>query len=506
MALNEPARKGNPPVDAKPVPDPTPGAGISATRKRRYHFHWWHAVVGITGVVAVIAIGLGWKLLRVGTDVFGGTGNASPLEQLGRLIVPGDRELKQDAANRTNILIVGHGGPGHEGPYLADTIILASLDNTTQDVAMLSIPRDFLVDIPGYGYRKINNALAFGNTNDNPTGGDALMRDIVQDVTGQTVHYFARVDFNGFKQAVDAIGGIDVTVDTPFVDYEYPTYNYGYQTIRFDTGAQHFDGERALQFSRSRHGTNGEGSDFARSKRQQKLILALRDKALSLGTLTNPGKMSGLLDSLGAHVTTTFELWEVARLASIAEDLSSDKLISRVLETSPDNLVRQGTGTDGAYVIQPRLGLGNYAEIHELAANIFQNNAVLRESTPVQVVNATGETGLASAVSTYLRGFAYNITSYVQAPTGVRYEGTVIVDLSSGTATQTVAALQQKYGGTVSATLPIDVPLSAGTPLANTNASDGAPKVLLILGRSAVSIAKSSYPSAFQNLPPASST
>ncbi len=483
-------------------------------KKRRYHFHWWHLAVATAGVVAVVAIGLGWKLLRVSADVFGGTNNASPLEQLGKLIVPGDRELKHDDKNRTNILLVGHGGPGHEGPYLADTIILASIDNTTQDVAMLSIPRDFLVDIPGYGYRKINNALAFGNTTAEPTGGDALMTKIVESVTGQTVHYFTRVDFNGFKQAVDAVGGIDVTVDVPFVDYEYPTYNYGYQTIRFETGTQHFDGERALQFSRSRHGTNGEGSDFARSKRQQKLLLALREKTLSLGTLTNPGKISGLLDSLGSHVNTTFELWEVARLASIAKDLSPERLVTRVLETSTDNLVRQGTGLDGAYVIQPRLGLGNYAEIHELAANIFQNNAVLREAAPVQVVNATGEAGLASSVSTFLRGFAYNVRSYAQAPKTTRYDNTVIVDLSNGTATQTVAALQQKYGGTVTTILPTDVPLTAGTTVTNGNANHNqntnteiaAPKVLLVLGKTAISIASNSYPSASRNLPPASST
>ncbi|MEK7631951.1 MAG: LCP family protein [Patescibacteria group bacterium] len=474
----------------------------------RKRLHWWHALVGVATIIAVVAIGLGWKILRVGSSVFGGMNGTSALGQLGKLIVPGDRELTNDGKGRTNILLVGHGGPGHEGPYLADTIILVSLNQNTSDVAMLSIPRDFLVELPDYGYRKINNALAFGRTDENPKGGDALITQAVQDVTGQTVHYYARVDFNGFKEAVDTLGKLDVTVDAPFMDAEYPTYNFGYQTIRFEAGAQEMDGERALQFSRSRHGNNGQGSDFARSARQQKLLFAFREKALSAGTLTNPSKISGLLDDLGGHVSTTFELWEAARLAQIAKDITPEKVVTRVLETTPDNLVRQGTGTDGAYVIQPRLGLGNYTEIHELETNIFQLNVVAKENVAVQVQNAAGETGLADTVSKTLRGFAYDIVS-LATPKGVRYAQSVIVDLSNGRASQTVATLQSKYGATVTTTLPADISLASAKPITNFNSNSATapdPQVILILGTSAVSIVHSTTPPAARNLPAASST
>lgn len=492
-------------------PDADAKAGALPSAKRRYHFHWWHSLVVVVAIVACTAIGLGWKLLRVSGSVFNNGSDTSTFGQLGKLILPGDRDLKQDAKHRTNILLVGYGGPGHEGPYLADTIILASIDNTTKDVGMLSIPRDFLVDLPGYGYRKINNALAFGMTEANPKGGDALITKVVEDVTGQTVHYFARVDFNGFKQAVDAVGGVDITVDTAFKDFEYPTYTFGYQTISFETGKQHMDGERALQFTRSRHGTNGEGSDFARSKRQQKLLFAIQEKALSVGTLTNPGKISGLIDTLGAHVSTTFELWEVMRFANFAKELSPDRIATRVLETTPDSVVRAGTGTEGAYVIQPRLGLGNYAEIQELTNNIFQYNAVATEAAPIQVVNATTETGLADTVGHALRGYSYDVQS-VTSPKATTYDTSIIVDLSNGQAPQTVASLQQRFGGTITTSLPPDLTLASGRAIVNrntngnTNSAAVEPKVLLILGRSAITIANSMYPNVIRNFLPARST
>ncbi len=510
MAHKDPAGTAKvQPAKANP-PDAKANAGALPSPRSGYHFHWWHGIVVVAAVVAVTAIGLGWKLLRVSGTVFSGD-DTSTLGQLGKLILPGDRELKQDAKHRTNILLVGYGGPGHEGPYLADTIILASIDNTTKDIGMLSIPRDFLVDLPGYGYRKINNALAFGMTEEDPKGGDALITKVVENVTGQAVHYFARVDFNGFKQAVDAVGGVDITVETAFKDYEYPNSNFGYQTISFEAGKQHMDGEQALQFTRSRHGTNGEGSDFARSKRQQKILFALQEKALSVGTLTNPGKISGLIDTLGAHVSATFELWEVMRFANLAKELSIDRVATRVLETTADSVVRAGTGTEGAYIIQPRLGLGNYAEIQELANNIFQYNAVASEATPIQVINATAQTGLADTVGHTLRGYSYDVRS-VTSPKNVQYDTSIIVDLSNGQAPQTVASLQQRFGGSITTSLPAGLTLEPGRTIGNQNTNKNPsgsfadPKVLLILGRSAITVANSMYPNVIHNLPPARST
>ncbi|MEK7639634.1 MAG: LCP family protein [Patescibacteria group bacterium] len=490
MAHKEPAEKAKVQPVTQAPPDAKANAG--ALQSKKHHFHWWHTIIVVVSVIAVVTIGMGVKLIQVSGKVFGGTTDASPLDQLGRLIGAGDRQLKQDANHRTNILLAGYGGPGHDGAYLADTIIFVSIDNTTNDIATLSLPRDLLVNLPGSGYRKINNALAFGMSETNPHGGDSMLTNAVQEVTGQTVHYFAKIDFNGFKNAVDAVGGVEITVDTAFVDLEYPDNNYGYQTITFDAGKQKIDGAKALEFVRSRHGTNGEGSDFARSKRQQKLLFALREKALSLGTLTNPSKVSGLLDSLGNHVFTTFELWEVARLGTIMKELTPEKVVTRVLETTSDNLVVVGTGQDNAYVIQPRMGLGNWTEVHDLAANIFQLNIVQREAATIQVINATTKTGFAESVGHTLRGFGFDVQT-VASPKGLDAIVTTVVDLSGGKAPQTVASLQQRYNAPVLTSLPTNLTLTPGKTIVNSNANGNKnvnaavpPKVILILGTDAL--------------------
>ncbi len=487
-------------------PDRTSGLSASAAPKRSWRFHWGRIAAGAGIAIALVIMAIGWKMVSTGTRIFHGNDNSSTLQQLGRLIVPGDRELKADEQGRTNILLVGHGGDGHEGPWLADTIIVASLQQKTGEVATLSIPRDFLANLPNYGYRKINNALAFGRTKDNPNGGDTLISSVVAEVIGQPIHYFARVDFTGFKKAVDDVGGLTITVDTPFVDSSYPTYNFGYQTVQFDAGEQKMNGEKALQFARSRKGSNGEGSDFARSLRQQKLLFAFREKALSLGTLTNPGRISDLLSTLGNHVGSSMELWEVMRLAGILKNLDANAVATRVLDaTETDSLVKAGTGTDGAYIIQPRLGIGNYQEIHELFTNIFTYNAIAKENVPVQLQNGTGQTGIVEVAGRSLRSYSFDIES-VANPKDLRYEQSVIVDLSNGRASQTVAMLKEKFGASVTTTLPGDLSLQTGTHLNRNVATQRPAEVLVVLGQSAISIVKTTLSPAARTLPRASAT
>lgn len=499
-----------PGVQSKPVapiaPDLASGLSTSQSTKRTWHFHWGRIAAGAGIAVALMIMAIGWKMVSTGTRIFHGNDNSSTLQQLGRLIVPGDRELKADDQGRTNILLVGHGGDGHEGPWLADTIIVASLQQKTGEVATLSIPRDFIANLPDYGYRKINNALAFGRTKANPNGGDALISSVVSEVIGQPIHYFARVDFTGFKKAVDDVGGVTITVDTPFVDSSYPTYNYGYQTIQFEAGEQKMAGEKALQFARSRKGSNGEGSDFARSLRQQKLLFAFREKALSLGTLTNPGRISDLLSTLGNHVGSSMELWEVMRMASILKNLNASAVATRVLDaTEADSLVKSSSGTDGAYIIQPRLGIGNYQEIHELFTNIFTYNAIAKENVPVQLQNGTGQTGIAEIAGRSLRSYSFDVES-VANPKDLRYEQSVIVDLSNGRASQTVAMLKEKFGASVTTTLPGDLTLQTGTLLNRNTATQRPAEVLVVLGQSAITIVNNTLSPAARTLPRASAT
>lgn len=249
-----------------------------------------------------------------------------------------DTGLKSDN-NRVNALVLGIGGPGHDGPYLTDTMILASIDKEGKDVAVISIPRDLWAENLT---AKINSAYAYGEEKDQ---AKELAQETVGKVLGVPIHYVFRIDFSGFEKAIDLVSGIDIDVENSFTDPKYPLpdkaedncgltvenkqenglekvyvkdatgsailitekndpFTCRYETITFKKGLVQMDGTTALKFVRSRHGTNDEGSDFARSARQQKVILAFRQKVLSLETLTKPKTIIDLVKTFGASIDT----------------------------------------------------------------------------------------------------------------------------------------------------------------------------------------------------------
>ena len=244
-------------------------------------------------------------------------------------------------------------------------------------MVLLSIPRDLTVNIPGYGERKINNANAFGAMDDLPGGGGMFTARILSNVLNTSIPYYMRVDFSGFKKLVDDAGGVNIDVDKSFTDYEYPTTNFGYQTISFKQGPQKMDGDKALKYTRSRHGNNGEGSDFARSRRQQKVIMALKDKMLSLEFLANPEAVSKTAEDLGNHIKTNLKLWEIMRLRSYAEKIGAGSVASKVLENNEAGMLKSETGIDGAYLLMPREK--DFSEIQEFSKNIFNYSPISNE-------------------------------------------------------------------------------------------------------------------------------
>ena len=247
-----------------------------------------------------------------------------------RQVLAGEKE------DRINILLLGMGGEGHPGPYLTDTNILVSVQPSTKKVSMVSIPRDLSVPIPGYGWRKINEANHYGEMKEKGAGAQSAA-SVVSQIFDQPINYYIRVDFSGFEKLINELDGIKVYVDTAFTDSQFPTDNYGYQTVSFEQGLQKMDGQTALNYARSRHGNNGESSDFARSKRQQKVLTAIKDKALAFTTFISYSKISALLNMYKENVSTNLEPWEIYKFYKLAKDFDSNNITNLVLEPSNDS-------------------------------------------------------------------------------------------------------------------------------------------------------------------------
>lgn len=472
------------------VPEPEKELQTDDTKPNKKKSSWvWRSTVVVFAIAIIIGLGLLTKVVLAINSTNDESGKkVGFFEQIRHLVSNPDKQLRGEADDRINILLSGIGGAGHQGAYLADTIIFASIKPSTGEVAMLSIPRDLYVEIPEFGWRKINNSLAFGMNSDYPGGGEGLLSAVVNEVVNQPIHYYARIDFEGFRKAIDDLGGVKVYVDQSFTDYEYPDYNYGYQTISFDAGLNTMDGETALQFVRSRHGTNGEGSDFARSKRQQKVLLALKEKSLSLKTLLNPSSLINALESLGEHNKTNLEVWEVLRIANIVKDTTSDMLFTEVLDTSENGLLYSDTTIDGAYVLKPRAD--DYSEIQYRAENIFSASYLVKENARIEVQNSTSQAGLATETAELLTDMHYNIVKVGNANLSQEVKETTIYDLSGGTHPYTIVSLKNYLSAPISPTLPAfmvsgDVSYeSIAAPLTNSNinATGEAVDILIVIG------------------------
>lgn len=209
---------------------------------------------------------------------------------------------------RTNILLLGMDRrPGESEVSRTDTMILSTVYPEADYVGMLSIPRDLYVDVPGVGANRINTAHFFAESNQPGTGPEAAVQTVSQNF-GVTLHRYVRIDFEGFVRIVDAMGGMDIDVPHPLIDYEYPTHDYGTMIVEFQAGPQHLTGEQALAYARIRHGS----SDFKRAERQQLVIQALVAQALKPDTLF---RLPAVVDAVRSSVTTDLSAVELLRLS-----------------------------------------------------------------------------------------------------------------------------------------------------------------------------------------------
>lgn len=364
--------------------------------------------------------------------------------QIKHLVSSPNKKLRGEIDDRINIVLLGIGGGKHIGPLLTDTIIFLSIQPSTNKVAMISIPRDLLVDIPGFGKAKINHAYAYVESK-KPGKGIEEVSIIIEKIFSLPVHYSLRLDFDGFIKLVDELGGVSVNVEHTLNDPTYPvpgkeeaTTSQRYEHLVIEKGIRYMNGDTALKFVRSRMSNSVEGSDFARSRRQQKVLLAIKDKILSPHTLLSFNKIKNILDVINEHTDTNLELWEILRLYDMSKNTSSSNIINVVLDDGPTGPLKAET-IDSAFVLVPKRG--DWSDLEYIASNIFdqtkvsglpvyepvennnmtekkntQERKILKKEIQIEIHNGTKIPGLAKKTSDYLSGEGYQVIQFGNAP------------------------------------------------------------------------------------------
>lgn len=311
--------------------------------------------------------------------------------------------LPTDAYGHTNFLLLGQGDESHDGVDLTDTIILASIDARSRSAAMISIPRDLYLRTERMGAGRINalyrdfkySLIRDGLSKEE--AGRAAMQELATELSnffGIGLHHVVKVDFIGFVQAVDAVGGIDIDVPEDLYDPEYPGPNYTYQTFSVLEGRQHFDGETALKYARSRHST----SDFDRSRRQQDILQALADKGKDDGVLVSPSRITSLLRIMDQHVATTLTFREMVTLAKLGASIDRSKIVSVQFNLEGPGGFLYPPPRDqfgGAAVLIPN----SWNEVRTFMNLILTERPLFLDEQPIDVFNAGGPSGAAGLLA-----------------------------------------------------------------------------------------------------------
>jgi LCP family protein required for cell wall assembly len=383
-------------------------------------------------------------------------------------------DQEQQHLQRINLVLYGYGGDQHSGGDLTDSIMVVSIQpiaNHAPQVAEISIPRDWYVDIPlknGHTTeQRINFAYAAGILGEGPEpanavdAGAAVADPLLQHILGIGINYFVGVDFYAFEQAVNAVGGIDIDVPAAFTDNQYPAGecdlgNCAYETIHFNAGMQHMSGARALIYARSRHGNDGQGSDFARSRRQQQIIVALKAQIESVGGI---GKLPDVINALGNNVLTNLTIPDAESLYSLVQGVTP----SSIEHISVDNTnflysCDYPTKCGGYYLFAHDR---SFQSISHYVQNVFPTEAALGESAQVTFIDASGGGNNASGRWASLMGELGFSTHNggTETPQG----GTTVIDQSGGKDTAAAAWLAAYFGVSVKTEAPpTPVPASPG--------------------------------------------
>ncbi len=271
------------------------------------------------------------------------------INQIKKILLVNDDELRKNQNGETNILLLGIAGPGHNGENLTDTIIVLTISSDQKKVTINSIPRDLYIELPSSRYwGKINAVYAY-NATSNPREGIKILSQKIKEITDIPINYYVLANFEGFKKIIDIVGGIDYTLEEDLIDQSFPDNNFGYDPINMKAGTYHLDGELALKLSRSRHNIKG---DFSRIERQHKIIALLKEKIEQNNLWDNFFKVTEILNIIGENVKTDISLPQLQKLSAIAKNIQETE--SKIPNSDLETGLLKTTNIGGADVLLPK--------------------------------------------------------------------------------------------------------------------------------------------------------
>lgn len=354
----------------------------------------------------------GWKLHSVSKKINIENENSVSLGKdiksvVSNILTARHKVLKGEEEGRINILLLGAAGEGNPGKNLTDTIMVMSINTKTKKVALLSLPRDLYVNVPGSSYyTKINSVYQYGINNNQ---GAEPIKKVAEEVTGLEIQYFLILDFEGFKKIIDDLEGINVFVEKDIYDSRYPGPNYSYETFEIKKGLHAMDGDTALKYVRERH-ADSEG-DFGRAKRQQQTIQATKNKMFSLQTFLNVFTLNDILNTLGNHIETNIQFDEIESFIYWSKQVDSQNIANKVVDAwKKESLLKVSHvyyENTRVFILVPRVG--NYSETHDLAQNIFdldkiqkRQEEIEKEKASLVLINESGNKNLEFKIKSLL--------------------------------------------------------------------------------------------------------
>lgn len=362
--------------------------------------------------------------------------------------------LKGEENGRVNILLAGDSSddPGHQGGNLTDSIVVLSIDTKGNNTFMLSIPRDLWVKIPGNGTQKINaaNVSTASYPAGYPQNGMGVLEYVVNKEIGIPINYYALANYSAFRDAVNDVGGVRVNIQSvsPYGLYD------PYADLKLKNGWVNLNGQQALNLARARgDGPGAYGfpeSDFDRTSHQRMLFTAIAQKALSLGVLSNPIKISNLFNSFSNNVKTDLSLQNILRLRQVTKNIDLNNIQSHsfcsTMTTSSCNKPIITTYQDpasGQSALIPILGIGDYSELASYYQLLSTNNPVIKESPSIVVLNGTNKNGFANEIGDNLTKNGFNVL--LKSNARGTYNSSLVINLTGGKKPNSLKYLTKTY-------------------------------------------------------------